>query len=229
MDATGMDVYLQEIIRISDGGSPTAADVTAVLAATGAVRTVTVNARGTDYAVGDTLTVGGGTGATFQVTSVGTSGEVLTLSKVAGGTGYDNATGAATTTDGAGTGCTLDTVVEFSITSFTVNDGGADYYSAELDIVKTDPQDVDAETTVTVTDGAVAGVAVDNGGAYLSVPTVNVLPGPTVDATAFQTEMETFDTTQRANRLKDVLRFAMVNHVLDKKVSEQIRTMYNSL
>lgn len=65
---------------------------------------------GEDYAPGDQILVDGGDGlAEFTVDTVDGDGAVTALIFVAGGAGYSSDTGVATTTDGAGSGLTLDT------------------------------------------------------------------------------------------------------------------------
>lgn len=79
---------------------------------TGRVISITGNAVGSGYVVGDVLTIsgGGGTGATVYVASINGSGGVTSGSLVANGADYAVTTGAATT-GGTGTGAT------FNITS----------------------------------------------------------------------------------------------------------------
>lgn len=74
---------------------------------------VSVSAAGTNYEVGDLLTItptNGGTPAVFEVATVDTGGEVLTVTLVTAGSGFVTGATHATTTDSvAGSGCTLDT------------------------------------------------------------------------------------------------------------------------
>lgn len=73
---------------------------------------VSVNAAGVDYEVGDQLTitpVNGGTPAVFEVATVDSGGEVLTVTLVTAGSGFTAGVEYATATDSAaGTGATLD-------------------------------------------------------------------------------------------------------------------------
>lgn len=73
------------------------------------ISTFVVDAAGTGYVVGDTLTVvqSGATFGVLQAATIGTNGTVLTANFVTQGTGYSDATGLTTTTSGAGTGCTI--------------------------------------------------------------------------------------------------------------------------
>lgn len=66
---------------------------------------VAVNAGGTLYAVGDVLTLAGGTGGTVTVLTVGTGGVVTSVEITAEGSGYT--TGSKATTGGTGTACTI--------------------------------------------------------------------------------------------------------------------------
>jgi hypothetical protein len=73
---------------------------------------VTVNAPGSGYVVGDVLTVtqtGSSSTAAVTVTSVTTGGGVVTVSLSANGSGYSTASGVPTT-GGKGSGCTLNIV-----------------------------------------------------------------------------------------------------------------------
>jgi hypothetical protein len=74
-----------------------------------AIATYSIDAAGTGYAVGDTLTVvqSGASNGVLQVATIGAGGTVLTANFVTQGTGYAVAAGLATTTSGAGTGCTI--------------------------------------------------------------------------------------------------------------------------
>lgn len=79
--------------------------------------TLTVQAGGTGYVVGDILTIvqSGASGGTAKVASIGGSGDVATVTFLTGGTGYGIAGTLATTTDSvAGADCTLNiTAVTF--------------------------------------------------------------------------------------------------------------------
>jgi len=75
------------------------------------ILTVAVNAPGTNYVVGDILTLSTtGTGAKVRVAAVTTSGAVSAVTLYASGTGYTSVTSSATT-GGAGSGCTITTTV----------------------------------------------------------------------------------------------------------------------
>ena len=69
---------------------------------------VAVSAGGTGYAVGDVLTLAGGTGGTVTVVTIDTGGVVTSVSILAEGLNYT--TGVKATTGGAGTGCTINVV-----------------------------------------------------------------------------------------------------------------------
>jgi hypothetical protein len=72
------------------------------------ISTFALNAAGSGYLVGDTLTVvqTGASGGQVQVSSVGAGGAVTGLTLLAGGSGYVVANGVATTL-GTGTGCSI--------------------------------------------------------------------------------------------------------------------------
>jgi hypothetical protein len=74
-----------------------------------AISGISVNAGGTGYAPGDTLTPvqADSSGAVITVATVGAGGVVLTLQVSQPGQGYSVASALPTTTNNAGTGCTL--------------------------------------------------------------------------------------------------------------------------
>ncbi|MEI6532499.1 MAG: hypothetical protein WCO06_01525 [Candidatus Roizmanbacteria bacterium] len=69
------------------------------------INTTPVNG-GTNYVVGDTITIVGGTGATATITSIRTGGIATELRLITGGSGYGVSASSATTS-GSGTGCTV--------------------------------------------------------------------------------------------------------------------------
>ena len=72
----------------------------------GPVATVAVNAGGSGYTVGDTLTLTtGGTGGTVQVTAVSVSGAVTAINLLTAGSGYS--AGVSATSGGTGSGATI--------------------------------------------------------------------------------------------------------------------------
>jgi hypothetical protein len=76
----------------------------------GEVTGASVNAQGSGYAQNEKLyfNEGAANQVTFNIDSVGGSGEVLSISIDDGGYDYDQATGQATTTNGGGNGATVD-------------------------------------------------------------------------------------------------------------------------
>ena len=78
-----------------------------------------LNAAGSGYAVGDLLTVSGGSGMELQVTALGTNNAVAAFNVVSLGSGYTAANGGATA-GGKGTGCTVN--VSDTPVSLTVNE-----------------------------------------------------------------------------------------------------------
>lgn len=205
MDASTIQAYAEKIEDIVTGGVGAGATATTTLAATGSIRSATVNAGGSGYSVGNVLTVSGGTGGTFVVTSVGASGAVTGVSKTAGGTGYSNSNAAATTVSPAGgTGCTLKTTVEFATGTITVDAGGADYDTAIAKFSGGGNANWSYGST-TVVAGEVTVVTAPVGVKFTSVPTITIQPGGPADASAFLTALRAFDVTQQDARLKQVL------------------------
>lgn len=77
-----------------------------------AIATVVMTSGGTNYSVGDVLTVAGGTGGVVRVDTVNVSGTILTYELIAGGSGYAATTSAATTViPTGGSGATFTTTV----------------------------------------------------------------------------------------------------------------------
>jgi len=111
----------------------------------GAITAVALNQGGTDYLIGDTLTI-----------TNANAGGVATLnlgSLVTGTGGFSNATAVATT-GGSGTGLTLDTTVDASgaLTNLTVNAAGTGYANGET-ITLTNPNAGGVATTDTLVVG----------------------------------------------------------------------------
>ncbi len=106
------------------GGSGSGLTLTTTVSA-GALATVTINAIGQGYKVGDVLTVAGGTSGQIIVDKIVT-GSVYKLAVTVGGSGYSAATGVATT--GGGTALTVNTTVAAgAITAAVVNAPGNNY------------------------------------------------------------------------------------------------------
>ncbi|BCU95670.1 MAG: hypothetical protein CM15mV10_0420 [uncultured marine virus] len=117
---------------VATSGSATGTGLTVDTTVTdGAITAVALNQGGTDYLIGDTLTI-----------TNANAGGVATLnlgSLVTGTGGFSNATAVATT-GGSGTGLTLDTTVDASgaLTNLTVNAAGTGYANGET-ITLTNP------------------------------------------------------------------------------------------
>jgi|GEM_PF-6798731 len=102
-DKNGGTLTLQSGTSTGSGNSQFAIQ-TATPASTGIVTTVTLNAGGTGYTLGDVLTLtGGGNNGTITVDSVDGSGVILTFTLTSGGTSYA-LSNAYPTTGGTGTG-----------------------------------------------------------------------------------------------------------------------------
>lgn len=223
MDAVEIQTYSKEIDRLARGGTGAGATATATLEATGGIRSAKVNAMGSGYAVGDVLTVAGGTGGTFTVTNVTTTGKVKNIVKTTAGSGYANATGAATTVAPAGgSGCTLDTVVEFAVDTVTVGAGGSNYATA---VVKFDGGGNPnwSYGAATIDAGAVDTVTAPVGVTFTSVPTIVITPGGPADATAFMTALRAFDVTQQDARLKKIMSTVLNREILTAESAPVVR------
>lgn len=138
--------------------------------------TATVAAGGTNYKVGDIITVTGGTGTAKIAHTVATinttTGAVLTLSApTARGlyTALPTVSGAATTSSGTGTSLTVN--LTFRVNSISMTNGGHDY-----DVPPTVAIGGNATLgTVTVAGGVVTSIAVATAGsAYTTVPAVTI-------------------------------------------------------
>jgi hypothetical protein len=107
----------------------TAGGVTATATCTVGVATFAVAAGGTGYAVGNVLTVVGGTGtaATFTVATLSGSA-VATVTSTNAGSYSAVPTNPASTTGGTGTGCTIN-INTYAVTSggFTITNAGSGY------------------------------------------------------------------------------------------------------
>lgn len=162
------------------------------LATNSAVATVAVNAGGSGYAVGDVLTINGGT----TVNSLTAAVEVLTVSggaatsvRIARGGAYtvNPGTGATTTAEtGAGTGCTIDTTISSlgwaverrtqEAVSATVSSGGSghavnDQLTVHIGDGVQGGEGVDAVFNVdSVSSGAVTAVSLVTAGNYQESP-----------------------------------------------------------
>jgi hypothetical protein len=114
------------------GGSGTGATLDLVINASGVVTSATINSGGAGYTAGDGLTVSGiGPGTGFFVTVGPIAATVSAIQLGITGSGYTPGTytGVTTTSNGNGTGATLDIVVgaSGSITSAVLNAAGTSY------------------------------------------------------------------------------------------------------
>ena len=101
-------------------GSSLTVDITA---SSGGITGVTVNTAGSGYAAGNTITI-----ANANASGVKTLGSIS-----AGGSGYSNATGVATSSSGSGTGLTVDiTTSAGAVTGVTINNDGSGYAASEV-------------------------------------------------------------------------------------------------
>jgi phage tail sheath protein FI len=177
--SVGQDYY-SATVTVVDGGEGATAH--AVLTATGTTKTVTLNAAGLGYDVGDVLTIVGGT-ATYTVLTVDTNGEILT-GTVAHGSGYSaSATGVASTVvPSGGTGATFNIVVGKQIASFVVDTQGVDYGTANVVLTGGNPTTPGTGSAVIgsgpTTMGKITSITLGTAGVgYESAPSVQITPG----------------------------------------------------
>lgn len=213
MDTKTTNEFASKLKTIMETGEGSGATATATLEATGRIASAEINAAGSGYSVDDVLTVETGTGGTFTVTEVGENGEVTAIAQVDKGTGYDSDTGAATTVSpDNGSGCTLDTTVEFGIDSIAVDEGGEDYLTA--DVIITGSGTGGGEATATLDTGVVDSIAVDEAGWYLATPTVTITGAPKTGANLL-THLNAYDLSTRDARIKEILEDATKVVVVD--------------
>lgn len=142
---------------------------------------------GTNYRVGDALTVTGGTGvsAVFLVTQVSSTGQVVSIgiSNAGSYSTLPTLTDAATTVSpGGGSGCTVNMVM--GINTIAVTDGGYGY-TANPKVLITDLTGTGAEASALVSAGRVTGITITNAGSgYVSTPTVSIISGTGAQANA---------------------------------------------
>ena len=107
----------------TSGGTGSSLTVDTTVDAAGAITGLALNAAGTGYLIGDTLTI----------TNPNLGGvSTLNLGTLVGGTGYSTATGVATTSSGSGSNATVDiTATNGVITNVTVNNAGSGYANGE--------------------------------------------------------------------------------------------------
>ena len=161
-----------QVVAQGSGATTTAATFTAV--------TVFVNLPGINYAVGDILSVVGGTGTATRatVTSIGSNGSVQTVSLTVGGSYSVLPTltsVASTVSPGGGSGCTLD--LSMGILSLSIGSGGAQYTAPPL-INITGGGGAGALAYTALTAGVVSAIIISAPGAgYVSQPTVIITSG----------------------------------------------------
>jgi hypothetical protein len=229
VDALEQSVYAKQLATICRGGSGTGATATAALAATGRIKTGVIVAGGADYLEGDVLTVAGGTGGTFTVTSVDGDGAVTGITQLAQGTGYNNATGAATTTNSlAGAGATITTVVEKLAGTITVTAAGDDYVTA-IARFSGGGTLMYADGSTTVVAGEVTAITGPADVYYTSIPTVTILAGGPADATDLITAVKAFDTSRQDVRVKAILEDSLITEVLTAEQAPIVRAAIAAL
>ena len=139
------------------GGNGTNAQAT-ITVTDNLISDVVITAAGSGYQVSDSLSASGSDMGGAIIASL--SGTIT------GGSGYTNGsyTNVATTTNGSGTGATLDITVELgAVTAATINDPGRGYSASDtLSVAGTD-----------ITDDVITGLTVSNQGQYYANGTYN--------------------------------------------------------
>ena len=105
------------VATTNSGSGDDALTVNTTVDGNGAITNVVINAAGTGYAAGDTITIANSN-----------AGGASTIDTLVGGTGYANGTAIATTTTGSGSGLTLDlTTSSGVVTGAVINAAGSGY------------------------------------------------------------------------------------------------------
>lgn len=154
------------------------------------VVSIDVNEAGTNYRLGDLLTVtagGSGTLASARVTSINLSGGVLTASIVDPGS-YDTlpslVNASTSVAPGGGNGCTLD--LTMGISSIVVASGGQQYTAPPLITITGGGGGSGALAVAVLTAGTVSSITVtDAGSGYTAAPTVSITSGRFAEAIAY--------------------------------------------
>lgn len=148
---------------------------------------VQVNAGGQYYNIGDVLSVVGGVGSatTAVVTSIGSNGEVVTVSLFNYGNYTTLPTLIAVSTSvapGGGTGCTLN--LTMGISAIAVSNSGGQYTAPPRVLLS--GGGTGATATAVLTAGTVTSIVVTNPGSnYTSAPTVTITSGSSATATPY--------------------------------------------
>lgn len=196
-----IDQYASQIRFLSNGGDGHGATATCALAAAGNVRSFSIHTAGSGYSLDDVLTANG---ATFTVTKVNGTGGVTGATLLTGGSAIVDATGLATTVaPEGGTGCKLNLVAQFPISTVTITAAGSDYITALAHI--TGGNGSGGAITFDIVDGAVDDKTIVDGGNYRTAPSIQIIAGPPADGAAFISQLTTFDATLLYDRLLDVL------------------------
>lgn len=139
----------------------------------------TVAASGSNYRVGDTLTVVGGTGSstTLTVLQTGTGGSVsaVSINNAGNYSILPSLTAAATTVlPGGGSGCTVN--LTMGLSAIAVGSGGSGYTASPGVLIS--GTGVDASAVAVVTAGSVSSISVTAAGfGYTAIPTVSFTSG----------------------------------------------------
>lgn len=168
------------VLNSPPGVTPGSGATAVAVLGTETVYTVTglaVNAGGTGYAVGNTVTFPGGTATVSSVNSGAVTAVTLATSPAQT---TDPAGSGIATSGGAGTGLTLDvtatpgTASNGEVSLINVTAGGSGY-SAVPTVTISGGGGTGATATATIYGGVVTGIVVTNGGiGYTSVPTVAI-------------------------------------------------------
>jgi hypothetical protein len=198
---SGGSGYVNQVYQTS-GGSGTGLSVGVTANGAGAITFAYVEVAGINYAVGDVVTILGGSGGSLTITavypiSVGLGGSVNFLahnvggvnqkSITTGGTGYVVSNVALATTGGIGSGCTVQVtaVTAGVVTAFTiVNEGFAYGVGNVLTIVGTGGAVGCTFTITSIWNGQIYGLALNNKGQDYKVGDFIGVPKPTLNGDA---------------------------------------------
>ena len=124
ISASGLGGFTAGSGQATSGGTGSGLTVDTTVNAAGAITAIALNNAGTDYLIGDTLTI----------TNPNLGGvSTLNLGTLSGGVGGFSSASNVSTTGGSGTGLTFDTTVDGNgnITNLTVNQAGSGYANGE--------------------------------------------------------------------------------------------------
>ena len=178
------------------------------------VETLTLTNGGSNYNVGDIITIAGGTGtaATAEVLSTATTpGAIASFRLISSGiyTALPGSSNVTTTSDSEfGNGATFD--ITYKVNSVEITNGGTGYSLVSVRIIP-DAADTSGEGafgTATVTGGVITGITIDDpGSGFTLLPTLNVnLPRFLIKTEGYRTDFtgDVLTDTPEAIRGRDI-------------------------